>query len=387
VQGDEELFNANSAKFTEQTGVEVNVDNQSWEDLRPLTSVSANIGSGPDIILSWQEDPHLFADKLLVLNDLNDYLGEKYGGWFPVAEHYGRSTETGDWIALPFGGAGATMVYRKSWVDEAGFDAVPDDFPGFLELCKALQQSGHPAGFALGHAVGDSGWTDWVLWGHGAAMIDEEENVIINSPETIEALEYAKELYETFIPGTLSWLDPSNNKAFIAGEIGLTTNGISIYYAAKTSDDPATKALAEDIYHAVYPVGPVGFPTQGALVINAIVLAYTPYPNAAREYLRFMMEEEQYAAWQQASIGYWCHPLQAYDANPVWTEDPKHTPYKDIMPRALPQSYKGPPSEAAAAVKADFVSVDMFQSVCAGQTAAKDAAAEAERRARRYYRS
>ena len=68
-----------------------------------------------------------------------------------------------------------------------------------------------------------------------------------------------------------------------------------------------------------------------------------------------MIEEEQYAAWQEASIGYWCHPLQAYDNNPVWTADPKHTPYKDVMRNALPQSYKGPPSEAAAAVKADFV--------------------------------
>ena len=64
-------------------------------------------------------------------------------------------------------------------------------------------------------------------------MVDKENNVIIDSPETVEALEYAKELYETFIPGTLSWLDPSNNKAFLAGELGLTQNGISIYYAAK----------------------------------------------------------------------------------------------------------------------------------------------------------
>jgi multiple sugar transport system substrate-binding protein len=100
-----------------------------------------------------------------------------------------------------------------------------------------------------------------------------------------------------------------------------------------------------------------------------------------------MFEEEQYAAWQEASIGYWCHPLQAYDKNPVWTSDPKHTPYKDVMRNALPQSYKGPPSEAAAAVKADFVSVDMFQQVCAGQSSPEDAAAEAERRAKRYFRS
>ena len=42
---------------------------------------------------------------------------------------------------------------------------------------------------------------------------------MIDNPKTIEALEYAKELYATFIPGTLAWLDPSNNKAFLAGDI------------------------------------------------------------------------------------------------------------------------------------------------------------------------
>jgi multiple sugar transport system substrate-binding protein len=277
--------------------------------------------------------------------------------------------------------------YRQSWVNEAGFEGVPGDFEGFLELCKALQTTNHPAGFALGHAVGDAGWTDWVLWGFGSSVIDENSQVVIDNPQTIEALEYAKELYATFIPGTLSWLDPSNNKAFLAGEVGLTGNGISIYYAAKNSEDADVKALAEDIFHGNYPVGPVGFPTQGALVINSMVFNFSPYPNAAREYLRFMLEEEQYAAWQEASIGYWCHPLQAYDALPLWTEDPKHSPYRDIMRNALPQSYKGPPSEAAAAVKAEFVVVDMFASVCAGQATPQEAAAEAQRRAERYFKT
>ncbi len=141
VQGDEDLFNANSKKFTDQTGVPVTVDNQSWEDLRPLTSVSANVGSGPDVVLAWQEDPQLFAGKLLVLDDLAAYLGEKYGGWFPVAEHYGKNAATGEWVALPIGGGGATMVYRQGWLKEAGYDSVPGDFPGFLELCKALSRA------------------------------------------------------------------------------------------------------------------------------------------------------------------------------------------------------------------------------------------------------
>jgi len=34
------------------------------------------------------------------------------------------------------------------------------------------------------------------------------------------------------------------------------------------------------------------------------VFKYTKYPNAAKEYLRFMMERSQYEAWQSASLGY-----------------------------------------------------------------------------------
>ena len=101
--------------------------------------------------------------------------------------------------------------------------------------------------------------------------------------------------------------------------------------------------------HGIFPIGPWGKPSQSALVINAMVMGYSKYPNAAKEYLRFMMEEEQFGAWAEASIGYWCHPLKAYDGLKVWTEDPKHTPYRDVMRLALPQSYRGRPSEAASA--------------------------------------
>ena len=41
-------------------------------------------------------------------------------------------------------------------MDKAGFSEFPKDFPGFLELCKALKKNNTPAGFALGHASGDA---------------------------------------------------------------------------------------------------------------------------------------------------------------------------------------------------------------------------------------
>ena len=93
------------------------------------------------------------------------------------------------------------------------------------------------------------------------------------------------------MPGTLSWLDPNNNKAFLDGQISVTNNGISIYYAAKNSTDPKVKEMAADIQHANFPVGPVGVPTESHLFFNQMVIKHTKYPKAAKEFVRFMMEE------------------------------------------------------------------------------------------------
>ena len=47
MQGDIDAYMANVKKFTEKTGIEVRVDNEGWEDVRPKAAVAANIGSRP----------------------------------------------------------------------------------------------------------------------------------------------------------------------------------------------------------------------------------------------------------------------------------------------------------------------------------------------------
>src|SRR5438093_12749604 len=107
--------------------------------------------------------------------------------------------------------------------------------------------------------------------------------------------------------------------------------------------------MTKDIGHANFPVGPVGRPTELHLVFPLLSVKYTKYPNAAKEYLRFMMENEQYVPWQEASIGYVTQPLAAYEASPIWTVDPKHTAYRDLMKNMLPNGYAGEMGYASAA--------------------------------------
>ncbi|MGE5739536.1 MAG: ABC transporter substrate-binding protein, partial [Betaproteobacteria bacterium] len=261
VQGDIDQYMKNVQKFQDKYQIEVRVDSEGWEDVRPKAAVAANTGAGPDIILSTNDDANLYPEKLVDVTDVCNYLGGKYGGFYPVCDPY-LKPDGKKWIGVPLGVAGVCMVYRQSAVKAAGFDEFPKDTDGFLKLCKALKEKGTPPGFALGNATGDGNtWCQWLVWAFGGKLVDQNNKVVIDSPETLKSLEYAKELYGTFVPGTLSWLDPNNNKAFLDGQLSLTANGISVYYATKNASDPKVKGLEPDVFHANFPVGPAGRPT------------------------------------------------------------------------------------------------------------------------------
>ena len=300
--------------------------------MQPKASVAANTGSGLDIAWGLHTLPQLFPTQVLKMNDVADYLGKKYGGWTEAAAV--TCKQGNDWLGIPVATIGGYMTYRKSSLEKAGFKEFPKDFPGFLEMCKALKKNNTPAGFPLGHATGDANaWLHWILWGHGAYTVDKDNKVIINSPETVKALEYAKALSDTFIPGAASWNDSSNNKAYLSGDLHCTANGISIYVAAK--DDPTKKELAEDTYHALWPVGPVGKPTELQLAVPILAFKFTKYPNAAKAFIAFMLEKENFDKWLSGARGYLTHTLNAYDNSPVWTADPKNQVFSQASKRAL----------------------------------------------------
>jgi multiple sugar transport system substrate-binding protein len=381
VVAEDEAFMKMIAAFKAATGVEVTVTNESFEDIQPKASVVANTGQGLDMVWGLYSLPHLFPSKCMDLTDVANYLGKKYGGWAPAAEAYGKSK--GKWIGIPVATTGGLMNYRISSMQKAGFKEFPKETGGFLELVKALKANNTPAGFALGHASGDANtWLHWALWAHGGNLVDKDDKVVINSPETVKALEYVKTLYENFIPGTASWNDSSNNKIFVSGDLHLTSNGISVYVAAQKDN----KAVADDMDHAYMPVGPVGKPTELHLAFPILTFNFTKAPQACKALTAFMMEAENFNPWIGAAQGYLSHFLNAYDTNPVWTADPKRTPYRDVSKRTLTPGGLGSLGEKAAAAIADFVVVDMFANFATGREDAKGAIAVAERQAKRIYR-
>ena len=288
--------------------------------MQPKASVAANTGAGPDLFWGLYSLPHLFPQKCLDVSDVAEYLGKKYGGWVPSAVTYGKSGDK--WIAVPIVYGGNLQNYRLEASKRAGFSKFPDTTDAFLEYAKVMKKNNTPGGMALGHASGDGNtWVHWCLWAHGGNTVDKDDKVIINSPETAKALEYAKQLADNMITGVASWNDASNNKAFLAGEVYWTNNGISIYVAAQK--DPTKNEIAKDMDHAFWPVGPIGKPTELHLMYPILVMNYTKYPQASKALIAYMMEADQFNKWIEAAQGYLTHCLNAYDNNPVWTADPK----------------------------------------------------------------
>ncbi len=382
IQAEEDAFMELVANFSKATGVKVNVINESLDDVQPKASVAANTGQGPDMFWGLYSLPHLFPAKCVDLSDVADYLGKKYGGWVPSAVTYGKSGNK--WISIPVAYIGNVMNYRRSAMEKAGFKEFPKTTDEFLAFCKAMKAQNTPGGMALGHASGDGNtWVHWCLWAFGGNLVDAKDKVIINSGDTEKALNYAKQLYETFVPGTASWNDAFNNKAFLAGEIHWTNNGVSIYAAAKAQN---MKEMVDDIEHASWPVGPVGKPTEFHVAYPIMIMTYSKSPQAAKAFIAFMMEAQNLDPWVTKSVGYLTPGLTAYEKNPVWTSDPKLTVCRDVAKRTLTAGHLGSVGEKAAAALADFIVLDMFANVCTGREDIKVAMRIAERQAQRLYR-
>jgi multiple sugar transport system substrate-binding protein len=146
------------------------------------------------------------------------------------------------------------------------------------------------------------------------------------------------------------------------------------------------KEIADDMNHSLWPIGPVGHPTEFHICYPLMAMKYSKSPNACKAFMAFLMDAENYNKWLESAVAYLTHPLNAYDANPVWSTDPKLSLLKDAGRRTLTAGGLGSVGEKAAAALADFVMLDMVASVCTDRASIKDAIAIAERQATRIYR-
>ena len=222
------------------TGIKLEVETINANDIQARITSSIQSGTGPDIVMTLNNWPQLYAQSCADVGDIADELGKAQGGFYDICELV--STVDGKWIGVPWCVGGTLVAYRKSWLAEVGFDGkFPATWDQFRTAGQKLKKAGRPYGQTAGHTFGDApGWWYPYLWSWGGKEVEADgKTVVLDSKETLESVKFAVPLWkETMDEGGFAWDDTNNNRAFLSGTISATNNGASIYLEAKKKRTP-----------------------------------------------------------------------------------------------------------------------------------------------------
>jgi multiple sugar transport system substrate-binding protein len=361
-QADVEL-QRQASEWGKQMGVKVTIETINANDLQARIAAAVENGIGPDIIQMLRNWPHLYAGGCIDVDDLAEEVKARYGGLYKSFEDY--CNISGHYKAVPYHAASGLHVYREDWFQEVGVEEFPDTWEEYHRIGKELKRRGHPFGQSLGHTFGDApGFCLDLLWAFGGKEVEADgKTVAINSPESLQAVEFMVELWQDAMDETgLSWDDTSNNRAFLAEQISCTLNGASIYLVAK-KDYPE---LAKKINHGRTLRGPAGRFT-GILTFEHAIMKYSKNQEAAREFLQFLMAKENYYKWLDVAQGYLIGPGPDQENHPLWQKDPKMIGFRDVGRYSRSLGYAGPPSRAASEAISKYIIVDVFAKAVQGE--------------------
>lgn len=349
-------------------GIKVKYETVNANDLQPRITSSIQSGSGPDLIMLFNNHPHLYRASLVDLSDVADEVGKAQGGYYKIST--GNCASGGKYFAMPMAIIGAMTAYRKSMFP----NGAPKTWDEYRAAGKANKAKGFPIGQSFGQSFGDPPTFAYpLLWAFGGQEIDAAGKVAINSKETVEAVKWMASAWkESFDEGGLAWDDASNNRAFLAGTICATLNGASIYIestrkpdAYKTADG---KPLKDDIFHGPLPAGPKG--QFGMHTYTSHVLpSYSKNQKAAKDFLRFIHKKENYDQWFSTGLGFYTPGTTGWENHELWKKDPIMAPYAVAGKLGLTPGHPGEPNAKAAEVLTKYLIGNMFAAAIKGQAA------------------
>ncbi|MCI0530175.1 MAG: extracellular solute-binding protein, partial [Nitrospira sp.] len=245
-QADDEI-RRQAAEWGKQMGVQIIVETIDANDLQTRIGLAIRSKTGPDIIDMLHNWPYLYADECVEVDDVAEKVEKTYGGYYRQIRD--SCFVQGHYKAIPYHIVSNAIVYREDWFREVGVEKFPETWEEFRKPGKSLKAKGRPFGQTLGHTFGDApNFVYPFLWSFGGKEVEEDgKTIALDSPETLQAVEFMVALWkEAFDETGLSWDDSSNNQAFLAEQISCTLNGASIYLVSKKQ----LPELAKRINHA-----------------------------------------------------------------------------------------------------------------------------------------
>lgn len=191
-----DVINAVKKKFEEDNNCTVYVVSLSAEDIRKTVIEDVPNKTGRyDVIMI--DDPLMpeYIEKHVLLNltklgysDDEDFVEKSRllgKDPYPLGATY----------SLPFSGNVQLLFYNSDLIKDT---STLSDWDNILTSCEDLKKSGKN-GYAIRGQAGNPIVSDFlpILWAFGGDLFDENNNVILDSPESREALEFYCKLYSS----------------------------------------------------------------------------------------------------------------------------------------------------------------------------------------------
>ncbi|ASN04597.1 ABC transporter substrate-binding protein [Virgibacillus necropolis] len=191
------------------------------------------------------------------------------------------------WAMPKFTDAGV-LYYRSDIVEEP-----PATWDELIEQANALQgEAGTEFGYLMQAAQYEGLITNAIefIASYGGQVIDEENNVVANSPETVKAIKKMQEIVGSdFVPDNiLNFMEIETETAFIEGKSVFARNWP--YMQASAADESRSK-VAGNVEITTLPAGDAGSAsTLGGWM--TMINRYSEHPEAAWEFVKFMTGAE-----------------------------------------------------------------------------------------------
>ena len=383
---DTAFFDKWATDWGKKNNVNVKVDHIALADLPARSAAEVAAKSGHDIF-GWfaQGGPRLFEKDLVDLTDVANNLIKANGPYIPAAESLCKIGNA--WRGIPDHYVPFLSLYRKDVMDKVGWTkGTLDTWDDLLQFGIKSKAAGTPVGTALSDTSdGQMTWRS-LMWSYGSALTDETgKKVTLDSPETRQVLEYAKQLYtQAMTPEVLSWSDVSNNQYLQSGKGAWIYNPISALRSIEDDKAQTSQDLAKNILIGLPLKGPKGQLMSPQWVVYG-VWNWSKNIDAAKQFL--FDHKTNFKESFPASKGY-NMPFEqklSQPPMPVLSDDPKYKVIVGVEKTVKVIGYPGPNTVAANQSLDNNVITVMFNDYATGKSSADAAVAKAVKAAQAIY--
>lgn len=219
----------------ENPGIKLNLEVVSWNDVYTVVDTRIAAGQAPDIL-----NIDVFANYANegLLEPVSQWCPEElYNDFFP--SFIDQSVIDGTVWAVPDLASARALFYNVDMFEEVGIE-VPTTWAELEDVSQAIidfyDGEVYPWGIDMTTDEGQAAFA-YYTWGNGGGFVDADGNWAVNSPENVEAIEYAIGLinkgYTNPSPATQTRYDLQD--MFAAGKLAMVIapNQLPTYVADK----------------------------------------------------------------------------------------------------------------------------------------------------------